>query len=136
MIAFCAQPAPTAAQAAAQATQPSLERVDPSEAKALIAKLQLAQRDVAAGKAETFEILAGAPALYPAVRVSPLTQFLHMSFDQPRTIERKGMGLWQVYELTYFPPGPHSLMWKVTVTTGKTGELRRIQLLYTAPPPF
>lgn len=115
---------------------PQLQGLSPVEAEALIAKLQLAQHEIAAGKAETFEILAGSPASYPAARVPPLTAFAQMSFDHPRTIARKPMGLWLVYQLTYFPPAPHSLMWKVTVTTGLAGELERVELLYTAPPPF
>ena len=120
-----------------QQVHPKLEGLTPAEASSLIAKLQQAQSWLKARKSETFELLAGAPASYPAAEVAPRTAFLHMSFAQPWSIERKpATGLWQPYELVYFPPGPHILMWKVTVTIGQVGELERVEMLYTAPPPF
>src|SRR5206468_7990294 len=103
----------------------------------LITKLQQAQAELKAGKNKTFELLSGAPASYPAAQVAPRTAFIDMRFERPWSIERKpATGLWQTYELVYFPPGPRRLMWKVTVTVGQVGQLVRVEILYTAPPPF
>jgi len=114
-----------------------LQGLTPAEAILLIAKLQRAQATLKAGKRETFELLAGAPASYPAAQVAPLNAFLTMPFEHPWSVERKpASGLWQPYELVYFPPGPYELMWKVTVTVGQVGQLVRLEMLYTAPPPF
>ncbi len=46
------------------------------------------------------------------------------------------MGLWEHYQLTYFPPEHDALMWTVDVTIGQVGQLVRVEMLYTAPPPF
>lgn len=109
----------------------------PAEAETLIAKLKGAQSRIKAGDKLTFELLTGAPASYPTTEVSPRQSFLAMSFGQPYAVERlPATGLWQHYRLTYFPPGPDSLMWKVDVTTGQLAELVRVEMLYTAPPPF
>jgi len=123
--------------APAQQLESKLQGLSPAEANSLIEKLQHAQRELTAGKSETFELLAGSPASYPAAQVAPRRAFLDMSFDRPWSVEREpAAGLWQPYELRYFPPGPHSLMWKVNVIVGQTGELIRVEMLYTAPPPF
>ena len=45
-----------------QPTETKLQGLSPGEANALIAKLQQAQMQLKAGKNETFELLAGAPA--------------------------------------------------------------------------
>lgn len=114
-----------------------LQGLTSAEADALIAKLRDAQGALKAGHKEYFELLAGAPASYRAANVAPRTAFTAMSFDRPWSIERKAnAGLWQPYELTYFPPGPDKLMWKVNVTIGQVGQLVRVEMLYTAPPPF
>jgi hypothetical protein len=114
-----------------------LQGLTPADAKLLIGKLENAQVELKAGKSESFELLAGAPASYPAALVAPRTAFVDMRFEHPWSIERKPpIGLWQTYELVYFPPGPHSLMWKVDVTVGQLGQLVRVEMLYTAPPPF
>ena len=120
-----------------QQMESKLRGLTPAEANSLIAKLQRAQKELKAGKNQTFELLTGAPASYPAAQVAPRTAFLRMSFDRPWSIERKATtGLWQPYELVYFPPGPHSLMWKVNVVVGQLGQVVRVEMLYTAPPPF
>ena len=120
-----------------QQVESKLHGLTPAEADLLIAKLQQAQAELKAGKNETFEILAGAPASYPAALVAPRSAFVDMRFEHPWSVERKpATGLWQPYELVYFPPGPHSLMWKVNVTVGQVGQLVRVEMLYTAPPPF
>ena len=114
-----------------------LRGLNAAEASALIAKLKDAQRELRAGKREMFELLAGSPASYPAAQVAPRRAFLDMSFETPWSIEREpAAGLWQPYELRYFPPGRQSLMWKVNVVVGQTGELVRVEMVYTAPPPF
>ena len=114
-----------------------LQGLTSAEADALIAKLRDAQGALRAGRKEYFELLAGSPASYPAANVAPRTAFIAMSFDRPWSIERKAKaGLWQPYELTYFPTGPDKLMWKVDVTIGQVGQLVRVEMLYTAPPPF
>ena len=120
-----------------QPVETKLQGLSPAEANALIAKLQQAQVQLKAGKNGTFELLAGAPASYPASKIAPRTAFSDMDFQHPWSIERKPTtGLWQPYELDYFPPGADSLMWKVTVTVGQVGQLTRVEMLYTAPPPF
>jgi hypothetical protein len=107
------------------------------EAGTLIAKLDDAQSRIKAGEDLTFELLSGAPASYPAAKISPRQSFLAMNFGQPYAVERlPTTGLWQHYQLTYFPPEPDALMWKVDVTTGQLAELVRVEMLYTAPPPF
>lgn len=107
------------------------------EAGTLIAKLVDAQSRIKAGENLTFELLSGAPASYPATKISPRQSFLAMSFGKPYAVERlPTTGLWQHYQLTYFPPKPDALMWKVDVTTGQLAELVRVEMLYTAPPPF
>ena len=137
MIAAAVSEPSNVSPAAIQQPKTHLQGVTATEANGLVGKLQHAQEEVRAGRNETFEILAGAPAMYAAARVPPLTAFLQMSFERPWSIEAKPpTGLWHPYELTYFPPGPHSLMWKVTVTVGVAGELERVEMLYTAPPPF
>ena len=127
----------------AQSIQPArqvemkLQGLTAAEANLLIAKLKHAQADLKAGRSETFELLAGAPASYPAALMAPRSAFSSMPFEHPWSVERKpATGLWQPYELDYFPPGPNSLMWKVTVTVGQVGQLVRDKMLYTAPPPF
>ena len=121
----------------AQHKEIKLQGLTRAEANSLIAKLQDAQAQLRAGKNETFELLAGAPASYEAALVAPRSAFIGMRFEQPWSIERKpATGLWQPYELVYFPPGPRSLMWKVHVTVGQVGQLVRVEMLYTAPPPF
>ena len=127
----------------AQSPQPvhqadiKLQGLTQAEASLLISKLQHAQAELKAGRSETFELLTGAPASYPAARVAPRNAFTSMPLEHPWSIERKpSTGLWQPYELDYFPPGPDSLMWKVTVTVGQVGQLVRVEMLYTAPPPF
>jgi len=123
--------------ASTQQVGSKLTGLTPDEASLLIDKLQHAQKDLRAGKKETFELLAGAPAFYPETQVAPRSAFLDMSFERPWSVERKsGTGLWQPYELVYFPSGPQSLMWKVNVIVGQVGQLVRIEMLYTAPPPF
>ena len=120
-----------------QQVESKLQGLTPADADLLIAKLKNAQAELKAGKDETFELLAGAPASYPAALVAPRSAFVDMHFEHPWSIERKpATGLWQPYELVYFPPGPHSLMWKVNVTVGQVGQLVRVEMLYTAPPPF
>lgn len=121
----------------AQHVESKLKGLTPAEANLLVAKLQHAQTELRAGRNETFELIAGAPASNPAAQMSPRRTFIEMSFEHPWSIERKATtGLWQPYELVYFPPGPHSLMWKVKVVVGQMGQLVRVELLYTAPPPF
>ena len=122
---------------AQQQIETKLQGLSPAEASLLIAKFQHAQEDLRAGKSETFELLAGAPASYPAARIAPRDAFLRMSFARPWSVERKpATGLWQPYELTYFLTGPRSLMWKVEVIVGQVDQLVRVEMLYTAPPPF
>lgn len=107
------------------------------EAGALIAKLEDAQSRIKVGENLTFELLSGAPASYLATKISPRQSFLALSFGQPYAVERlPATGLWQHYQLTYFPPESNALMWKVDVTTGQLAELVRVEMLYTAPPPF
>jgi|tagenome__1003787_1003787.scaffolds.fasta_scaffold20917698_1 hypothetical protein len=120
----------------AQHVETKLQGLSPAEGGSLIAKLQQAQAQLKAGRNETFELLAGAPASYPAAEVPPRRAFIQMRFENPWSIERKRATGWQSYELVYFPPGPNSLMWKVTVLVGLAGELERVEMLYTAPPPF
>jgi hypothetical protein len=121
----------------AQHVERKLQGLTPAEADLLIAKLQQAQARLKAGKDEYFELLAGAPASYPAALVAPRSEFVDMPFEHPWSVERKPTtGLWQHYDLVYFPPGPQSLMWKVNVTVGQVGQLVRVELLNTAPPPF
>ncbi|WP_267395712.1 MULTISPECIES: hypothetical protein [unclassified Sphingomonas] len=108
-----------------------------ADAAILIAKLKNAQIRIKAGENLTFELVAGAPAFYPATEVAPRRSFLAMDFGRPYAVEQlPSTGLWQHYELTYFPPGPDTLMWKVNVTTGQLAELVRVEMLYKAPPPF
>ena len=126
----------TPAAAQAQAVEGKFKGLSAAEADALIAKLRNAQARLRAGDKLTLEILSGAPALYPESLTPPRQAFLAMSFDRPWTVERKpDMGLWQSYELIYFPPGEHSLMWKVDVLV-QGDALERVEMLYTAPPPF
>ncbi len=121
----------------AQHLESKLQGLTPAEANLLITKLQQAQAELKAGKNETFELLTGAPASHPAALVAPRSAFVHMRFENPWSVERKpSTGLWQPYELVYFPPGPHNLMWKVNVTLGQVGQVVRVEMLYTAPPPF
>ena len=111
--------------------------INPDEAGILIAKLEDAQSRIRAGENLTFELVSGAPASYPATKISPRQSFLGMSFGKPYAVEQlPTTGLWQHYQLTYFPPEPNALMWKVDVTTGQLAELVRVEMLYTAPPPF
>jgi hypothetical protein len=125
------------AAAPRQQVQTKLDGLDQGEARALLARLQAAQADVRTGKRLTFELLSGAPVSYPAVQVPPRRAFLAMRFDHPWSIQRLAKtGAWQPYELRYFPPGPNRLMWKVTVVLGVAGEIERLEMLYTAPPPF
>jgi hypothetical protein len=125
------QPAPI------QQHETKLQGVSAEEVSLLITKLEQAQAALRAGKKETFELLTGAPAFYAANEVTPRATFLGMSFRQPWSAARsETTGLWRHYELRYFPPGPHSLMWKVNVVVGQTRQLVRVEMLYTAPPPF
>lgn len=118
-------------------TESKLQGLSPTEADSLIRKLQEAQHKLRTGQKAYFELLYGAPASYQATETPPRRAFVDMSFERPWSIERKPTtGLWQPYELRYFPPGPHSLMWKVNVVLDQTGELARVEMLYTAPPPF
>jgi hypothetical protein len=126
------------AQAAvpAQAVEGKYKGLSAAEADTLIAKLHNAQARLRAGDKLTFELLAGAPVLYPESETPPREAFLAMAFDRPWSVERRpDMGLWQSYELIYFPPGQHSLMWKVDVFA-QGDALERVEMLYTAPPPF
>lgn len=125
------------APSSVQPVETKLQGLSPAEADALVAKLQQAQVHLKAGKSETFELLAGAPASYPASKIAPRTAFSAMDFRHPWSIERKPTtGLWQPYELDYFPQGADSSMWRVTVTVGQIGQLTRVEMLRTAPPPF
>ena len=116
-----------------QQVQIKLQGLGLSEADLLIGKLRDAQRKLRAGKKLYFELLTGGPASYSIIETSPRRAFLDMNFEKPWSIERQPTtGLRQPYELTYFP----HLMWKVNVVEGQTGELVRVEMLYTAPPPF
>ncbi|WP_445191829.1 hypothetical protein ACT009_14820 [Sphingomonas sp. Tas61C01] len=109
------------------------------ERDTLIGKLQMAQSQLRSRAKLTFELVSGGPAFYDVTAISPRRAFIEMSFDKPYSIKREADGVdRQNYELIYFPPGANSLMWKVRVAVAKfePEDLQRVELIYTAPPPF
>lgn len=138
-ILFLTGATPVVAQSAvnSQRQVAHYKAITPENAEAFILKLKDEQSRMRAGQRRSFELLSGAIAFYPAFEISPWQSFLKMSFETPYLVERlANMGLWEHYQLTYFPPEHDALMWTVDVTIGQVGQLVRVEMLYTAPPPF
>jgi len=70
-------------------------------------------------------------------KVAPRKAFLDFNFEKPWSIERfePPNQISNHYELRYFGSGPRDLMWQVEVFT-RFKEIVRVEMLYTAPPPF
>jgi hypothetical protein len=128
-----AQPAPTKI-----AAQPQLRGLTAEEAAALIAKVADAQTKVKNKEQVVFELLSGAPALYPMTRTAPRDAFLRLPLAKTFSVERKATDnkLWQPYRIIVLPDGPGKLLWDVEVVLGINGQIERIEMLYRPPAPF
>lgn len=128
-----AQPAPTKI-----AAQPQLRGLTAEEAAALIAKVADAQAKVKNKEQVVFELLSGAPALYPMTRKAPRDAFLRLPLAKTFSVERKATDnkLWQPYRIIVLPDGPGKLLWDVEVVLGINGQIERIEMLYRPPAPF
>ncbi len=128
-----AQPAPHRA-----APQIQARGLTDAEAKALLAKVADAQAKVKKNDPVVFELLSGAPALYPMARVAPRDAFLRLPLAKTFSVERKATDnkLWQPYRIIVLPDGPGKLLWDVEVVLGVNGQIERIEMLYRPPAPF
>jgi hypothetical protein len=108
------------------------------EATALLAKLDKAQRELKAGRFQSFELLAGSIASYPKTKVSPRDAFLQVQFQKVWKIERgrRDNPLWQPYKLAYSPNGLGQLYWDIEVVLGVNGAIERVLMIYKPPAPF
>ncbi|MFN3776457.1 MAG: hypothetical protein ACK4SP_11940 [Sphingomonas parapaucimobilis] len=115
-----------------------LHGLSSTEADLLIEKLKDAQIDLKSGKFEYFELLAGSIASYEKVNVSPRDAFLSTPFDKAWDIERihSDNTLRNPYRLSYAPDGLGKPYWKIDVILGISGDIQRVEMLYTAPAPF
>jgi hypothetical protein len=115
-----------------------LRGLDAAQANALVTSLKGAQRDLQAGKAQSFELLAGSVASYDAARITPRDAFLQLPFDKVWDVERisaAGEPL-QEYKLAYSPEGLGKPYWHVEVATNSSNDIERVLLSYRNPPPF
>lgn len=137
-ISLSTAPSTVAAEPQAELSATRLEGLSRTEADRLVQKLKDAQTGLASGERLTFQLLSGAPAFYEMTLTSPREAFLALSFDQPFSIRRTPTDnrLWNPYQLEILPDSPGRLYWKVTAVLGFTGELERVELFHTTPPPY
>lgn len=122
-------------------TTRQLDGIDKQHADALIAQLVTAQDALRAGKFETFELLAGAPASYDESTIPPRTAFLRTHFDQVWEIRRLTSTPGsddprRTYALAYAPNGLGKAYWNIVVNLGFSGDLIAVTMRYQAPAPF
>lgn len=115
-----------------------LRGLSANQASELLAKLDEAQRRLKAGEFQSFELIAGSIASYPATKVSPRDAFLGVQFGKVWQIERGPTDnpLWQPYKLSYAPDGLGQLYWDIEVVLGFYGDIARVLMIYKPPAPF
>lgn len=141
IIGLAGQSAIGGAQARQAAPAPStrqLTGLSPQDAVSLIAKLEEAQRNLEAGKFESFELLAGSIASYDEAKVSPRDVFLKVPFKSVWSVERvrSDNELWQPYRLAYAPDGLGKRYWEIEVVLGIDGDIQRVSMTNKPPAPF
>jgi hypothetical protein len=97
--------------------------VSTDEIAAIIARLQQAQRALAAGEFQPFELLSGAMASEQMAKVPPRDAFLLIQFERVWRVERLpgDNALWQSYRLAYAPKGIGQLYWDIEVALSYDG---------------
>ena len=117
---------------------PQLSGLTATEAAALIAKLEDAQRRVQAGQSQPFELLAGSIASYDQTKITPREAFLKVPFQKVWDIRRVRTDnrLWQPYRLAYAPNGLGQLYWDIEVVLGFNGNIERVLMTYRSLAPF
>ena len=108
-----------------------------AEASMLFIKLKEAQRSLAAGDFQYFELLAGSVASFEATKISPREAFLAVPFDEVWTIRRvrSDNRLWQPYKLSYAPQGLGHIYWDIEVVLGSNEQIERVLMVYKVPAP-
>jgi hypothetical protein len=118
-------------------TTRQLNGLSSQDATDLIAKLEIAQRQLRAGKFQSFELLSGSIASYDKTKVSPREAFLQVPFRSVWEVERVRTDneLWQPYRLAYAPDGLGKLYWDIEVVLGLEGQIERVSMTYKSPAP-
>jgi len=108
------------------------------EATDLLAKLGHAQRALRAGDFQSFELLAGSTASYPAASISPRDALLEVQFEKAWEIKRgsRDNPRWQPYRIAYSPDGLGRTYWDIEVVLGANGAIERVLMIYKPPAPF
>lgn len=100
--------------------------------------MEEAQRNLKAGKFESFELLAGSIASYDEAKFLPRDVFLKVPFKSVWTVERvrSDNELWQPYRLAYAPDGLGKRYWEIEVVLGIDGNIQRVAMTNKPPAPF
>ena len=135
-----------AGSAGAQVPSPScpthqiqFRNIGPEASAELIRKVKQAQEALRRGDKPYFQLLSGAPAFYPMTETSPREAFLNADFSRPFSVERieePNNPLWKRHEVVLTPNGTGQPLWEVEVVLGVNGNIERVEMFYTLPPPF
>lgn len=141
LVGLCVHPVAGRAQtptATPVATERQYTGLTAEEAKAVIEKLEDAQRKLRAGEFQAFQLLAGANASSDQAKQSPRDAFLSVPFQKVWHVRRVPTDnrLWQPYQLAYAPNGLGQLYWDIEVVLGFNGNIERVLMTYKAPAPF